>query len=230
MINLINCAECGQQVSSQAQLCPHCGKGPNSIKCFLCNNWGKGSEMASGTGYPIHISCFNNFVSQHSDISSFNCVACNKFATYASLNLSNYPRPTSCMQCGQPFTFRPCSFCGEQKVNFGISEYDGVIYHGSCKSLVDTIVEAKQKRQSRGPRTEDAFSKAGEILKYGIFSAVTLYPIVSMAGCFLRTRKNPGPDNPDSFTSMTHEALFISLFIIGISIFKAIQTISHARK
>lgn len=69
MAELINCIECGGQISSQAGECPYCKtEYPKGTKCIFCNQvmkqseaWPIGSISIHSGGYPIwaHHCCYN---------------------------------------------------------------------------------------------------------------------------------------------------------------------------
>jgi hypothetical protein len=60
---LINCIECGAQVSSQASCCPKCGKDPIGVRCDLCGDKVAVSK-ATGTLYEgtYHEDCLRRYI------------------------------------------------------------------------------------------------------------------------------------------------------------------------
>lgn len=55
---LIKCEECGKEISSQAEFCPHCGKPSSVIRCPIC----KSTDISTmSTGGSVAIAFANIF-------------------------------------------------------------------------------------------------------------------------------------------------------------------------
>lgn len=131
---LIICAECGKQVSSSINSCPHCGLDPHTYICSLCNKTMKRSEGIGIWKYAfVHEACIKNiaknFVSQ-----KIKCKVChNWFPVYQEAELlEQFSHADSsisklrysffsphiktekfyCPNCGEEKFIHRCSFCG----------------------------------------------------------------------------------------------------------------------
>jgi predicted amidophosphoribosyltransferase len=52
---LIKCDECGREISSEAEFCPHCGKPSSVIRCPICKSTNI-STMSNKTSFAVALS------------------------------------------------------------------------------------------------------------------------------------------------------------------------------
>lgn len=154
MAILINCFECGEQMSSVLRMCPHCSKKPFPEICRVCEQPAKPSELVRG----VHAPCINHLKSVNREFYTQPCSVCSFL-----LSLSN--KHKSCPQCGHPFTTIDCYVCREPMF-YGVGTRQRIFYwtDGEWPSYVaddghfhptcyNSFVEARalRNRQLLGP-------------------------------------------------------------------------------
>lgn len=124
---LINCAECGKQISDTVEKCPHCGGNPKSVRCTLCGNFLPESRAKENTYFGInkfsqpyriekvfyHPECIERFKSEYLNLSGLKiaCPECHRDLSNAINQDGLLPRalrssstalevPESCPSCG----------------------------------------------------------------------------------------------------------------------------------
>ncbi|GAK59284.1 restriction system mrr homolog [Candidatus Vecturithrix granuli] len=144
MPELITCAECGKQLSSSLNCCPHCGQNPHLTKCDFCGKQIKHSEI------PFHKSCEQSW--QEVVFSeSFCCRVCHKEFTYGYANQHKETRVSCddfeqtyfrCPECGEHTQMTHCSYCKTILYPYGYKKITvqsrnaltDIPFHDSCFS------------------------------------------------------------------------------------------------
>ena len=109
MAELVNCFECGGQVSSAATRCPKCTtKFPHGRQCLACLKYSKAStgidtRDGQNPGW-IDAGCYEEFKSEYESI-QYTCPICKNVETCKTeVDRDNVLRPffIACSQCGHP--------------------------------------------------------------------------------------------------------------------------------
>ena len=186
MSGLIKCAECGRNVSSNVNQCPHCHGNPHTTKCAVCKNQMKNSEGDYFGSMPKHVglsmahkSCKESW--QKSILSqTFSCSVCNcQFSYYdAEQNKiidsgGDYTSSTSyyfkCPECGEKVEMLLCSNCGlllhpSEKKLFTYSGHRGslIFVHKSCLPMMKS--RSKEKHFGIETRQKENSAKINRII------------------------------------------------------------------
>jgi hypothetical protein len=151
MANLVECAECGHSVSTEAYICPNCQKNPRSSICAICSKIMKRSESDPiCQSYTVHTTCMQSHLSRNCDTSEFLCPTCSNILKYKDVkyhyHIDNYSfENKACPNCGQPLGFDLCKLCNmpvashcKFEVNYSSSEgrYSNEVCHKSCGYII----------------------------------------------------------------------------------------------
>lgn len=147
---LTKCIECGESASSEAKRCPHCGKYPHSVPCYICEKNIRRQDAGFERGYAhwgdfVCTKCTTSILSE-----SFYCPACKNDYQYRLLvsidksQQANNREKMVCPQCGQPMKFTKCYSC-ELSLHIldGVKRYyeysgdygparDDIFFHNHC--------------------------------------------------------------------------------------------------
>ena len=177
MAQLISCAECGNSVSSEAYICPHCQKNPRSYTCMLCDKLGR---MSDGSGVAVtidnssamvHAECLKLLLSKDSGTITFTCSLCAYTSSYEDVECTKdsdgYNQYKKiCPKCGHPFQFYQCVFCRKPIVShcvqtIGHYRYGNHSTHKCCSQII------KEQRIKGG-----VCERCGLIYKPGLLDAL----------------------------------------------------------
>lgn len=105
---LINCIECGREMSSGASRCPHCKTDkPIGVTCIVCNKHGRTSDMEAYY-YRIWILWIHNACLAEVTQCQYSCPDCkNPITTHDIQN---------CEKCGHPIETTVCGYCGRKVI------------------------------------------------------------------------------------------------------------------
>jgi hypothetical protein len=122
MAELVSCFECGKQISSAAEHCPHCAtKFPHGRQCLACLKQSRASagiETRDGQnpGW-IDAGCYEDFKRDYQSI-QYVCPVCKNIeACQTKIDDNNVMRPffPACSRCGHPpdaqYYDRHCLHC-----------------------------------------------------------------------------------------------------------------------
>lgn len=106
---LINCIECGREMSSVASRCPHCKTGdPLGAICVVCDKHGRASDMKDSTEHGqykayVHEACLPEITQ-----CQYSCPVCKN-----PINTHNIDK---CNRCGHPISRSKCVYCGRKVI------------------------------------------------------------------------------------------------------------------
>lgn len=112
---LINCIECGRQVTDSINVCIHCQNNPFGVRCYLCGQFMAESKSSRKSSMYYHSECMDQFLFQFASVNTslMKCPECGR----------EIPNPPSSEQLletvdGYNYThaFMPCPYCGFTKV------------------------------------------------------------------------------------------------------------------
>ncbi len=110
MAKLVECVECGVQVSSDAKSCPKCQLSlpAHPRRCSICHQLEKPSKLSLDG---LHPECSRR-IAQLPDVASLICPLCKASIANPSTDLSKDYSPTvTCSSCGHPIRTNLCG-CG----------------------------------------------------------------------------------------------------------------------
>jgi hypothetical protein len=109
MTRLINCIECGREMSSGANRCPHCKTDePLGAICAVCNKHGRASNMKDSTEHGqykawVHEACLAEITQ-----CQYSCPVCKNPITTHNID--------KCNKCGHPISRSSCAYCGRKVI------------------------------------------------------------------------------------------------------------------
>jgi hypothetical protein len=152
---LVSCVECGREVSSSAERCPHCHKYPRHIECAYCQ---KPLKSSMAVDY-MHSGCKEDFEAVKRQ-EKFNCPECG--AEYSHVNFpfkivdvygGSSPASTSpCPKCGCPIKVTKCSQCGRplvESTGITVERYEQLPVknvHPSCVPTIRNKIVPRRRR------------------------------------------------------------------------------------
>jgi hypothetical protein len=110
MAILIQCADCGAQISSDVTKCPQCEGNPWPTVCRFCLQQDRSTAIPQG----FHDTCRDAYRSQPG-VEQFSCPTCKTALLYEDVTSPQdhqYELRWGCRICGQPMLFTSCAFCG----------------------------------------------------------------------------------------------------------------------
>jgi RNA polymerase subunit RPABC4/transcription elongation factor Spt4 len=143
---LVRCLECGKQISSAAQKCPHCDAlYPLGHECLICLETVKHSESKPIDAFRwVHTACLN-VVEKEFQSAQVICPVCKNVNTSEEY-IAPYGR--DCSSCGHPLhdNYSRCPVCGRDLVKTAAvkdkiydNSYEGgggppsiIYYHKAC--------------------------------------------------------------------------------------------------
>lgn len=151
--NLVNCLECGKQVSSAARMCPSCGTPyPCGRLCVICFRVGKASDGVEtrSDDEPRWVDSFCYDIIQHEYHSvSHTCPTCQNVEACYKWSVSD---KFQCRKCGHPidtgYWVTACSHCGGPVFPIAFDNtWTGT--HRGCVASARYEYEQKIARQSK---------------------------------------------------------------------------------
>jgi hypothetical protein len=129
MPKLLNCAECGKKVSSEASICPHCNKSPKIVKCKFCSETLNQSQSRVYQDNYFHVTCISKFQESYNKNTELvkasplkiKCQACKYTFTRDYEEAGDFPYDSprerdkktdriTCKSCGHPCTILISSY------------------------------------------------------------------------------------------------------------------------